>query len=74
MWPTNELLTACSSTPAFLLGEVRQEVEIGAAFYNLGILLKELVDDDHPWIEKLRVQARCLLTPDELRLLKTASV
>jgi hypothetical protein len=32
------------------------------------------VDDDHPWIEKLRVLARCLLPPDQLRLLKTATV
>ncbi len=70
LWPTNELLTAPSSKPGFLLGEVRQESEIGAAFYKLGVLFKELLDESHPAFDKLAHQARCLLPPDQLQLLK----
>jgi hypothetical protein len=70
VWPTNEMLTAGSSQPGFILGEVRQEFEIGAAYYHLGILLKELVSAEHPSFDKLCTQAKCLLPPEQLRLLK----
>jgi hypothetical protein len=72
MWPTNELLTAVSTPPGFILGEVRQEVEMGAAFYRLGVMFKELVDEQHPSHEKLYAQAKCLLPPEQLRQLKAA--
>ncbi|MBM3998586.1 MAG: hypothetical protein FJ297_03415 [Planctomycetes bacterium] len=70
MWPTNEMLTATSSKPGFLVGDVRQTHEIGAAFHHIGVLLKELLDESHPAHEKLAHQARCLLPPDQLHLLK----
>jgi len=72
IWPTNELLTASSSKPGFMLGEVRMEVEIGAAFYQLGVQLNEMVDETHPQFDKLRAQAKCLLPPSQLKLLKAS--
>jgi len=72
IWPTNELITAGSSKPGFMLGEVRAEFEIGAAFYQLGIQLQEMIDDSHPQFDKLRTQVKCLLPPDQLKLLKAS--
>ena len=70
IWPTNELLTASSSKPGFILGTVRQEVEIGAAFYQLGVQLNELLGEEHPQFEKLFAQSKCLLPPHQLKLLR----
>jgi len=56
-----------------MLGEVRMEVAIGAAFYQLGVQLNEMVDETHSQFEKLRTQAKCLLPPHQLKLLKAGS-
>lgn len=72
LWPTNELVTAATSRPGFIRGEIRGQGEMGGGFYRLGILFKGLLNESHPDYETLFQRAKSLLPPEQLRLWKMA--
>lgn len=70
IWPTNEILTAATTKPGFLVGQIRSQVEIGAAFYKVGLELQRCLDAQHPQFDKLYQHAKCLLPSNQLPLLR----
>ncbi len=70
IWPINELLTAASSQPGFLRAELRNQMEIGAGFWRLGLRFVGILDESHAAHRKLVELAKALLPPEQLRLYK----
>jgi hypothetical protein len=67
------LLPTASSLqpPAAGLGDVRMEVEIGAAFYQLGVQLHEMIEESHPQFDKLRAQMP--IAPDAVEIVEVGA-
>jgi hypothetical protein len=72
LWPVNEMVTAASTQPGFIRGEVRNQAEIGAGFYRLGVQGQGLIGESHPQYQALFQRAKSLLPPEQLRLWKLA--
>jgi hypothetical protein len=58
--------SAPDSDPEFLLGEVRQNVEIGGGFWQIGVLLTERLAPSHKEIRRLAPIAARLVPPSGL--------
>jgi hypothetical protein len=69
LWPTNELVSAASSTPVFFRGVLRSQNDMGAAFVRVGVQLDSVVAETEHDFEALAERAKCLLAPEQLQLL-----
>jgi hypothetical protein len=64
-WPATPHLTPSQSSPCFAVGAVRQNVEIGGGFWQLGVYLKDaIIAPDH--LKRLTPLAAHLLPPTAL--------
>jgi hypothetical protein len=69
LWPTNEFISAATSSPIFFRGVLRGQSDMGAAFVRVGVQLDSVVAESDAELWGLAERAKCLLAPDQLQLL-----